>query len=180
MFNSKFNGILTILLIVAIVGILGLIGYFGWSVYNKYYIDSSAKNAVNAFEQVAANNKKNEVKNEAQDEGERGQIDGVEGGSSIYQNQTSSNNTTKYEGYDVYGTISIPKIKIEYPILESATPKAIKVAVGYVAGVGVNKVGNTIISGHNYRNGLFFSNLKKLNKGDKIYITDPSRYKSDI
>ena len=37
---------------------------------------------------------------------------------------------------------------------------------------GINKVGNTVIQGHNYRNGLFFSNLKKLSKGDKIYITD--------
>ena len=26
--------------------------------------------------------------------------------------------------------------------------------------------------GHNYRNGLFFSNNKKLEVGDKIYITD--------
>lgn len=86
----------------------------------------------------------------------------------------SGGKTTKYEGYDVYGTISIPKIKIEYPILENATPKAIKVAVAYSAGVGINKVGNTVISGHNYRNGLFFSNLKKLSNGDKIYITDPS------
>lgn len=82
--------------------------------------------------------------------------------------------TTKYQGYDVYGTISIPKIKIEYPILENATPKAIKIAVAYSAGVGVNRVGNTVISGHNYRNGMFFSNLKKLSNGDKIYITDPT------
>ena len=33
-------------------------------------------------------------------------------------------------------------------------------------------MGNTTISGHNYRNGTFFSNNKKLNIGDKIYITD--------
>jgi len=33
-------------------------------------------------------------------------------------------------------------------------------------------VGNTVIQGHNYRNGLFFSNLSKLSNGDSIYITD--------
>lgn len=38
--------------------------------------------------------------------------------------------------------------------------------------LGVNKVGNTVIQGHNYRNGLFFSNLSKLSNGDKIYIKD--------
>ena len=33
---------------------------------------------------------------------------------------------------------------------------------------------NCVIVGHNYRNGLFFSNNKKLQLGDKIYITDNS------
>lgn len=37
---------------------------------------------------------------------------------------------------------------------------------------GINQVGNTVILGHNYRNGLFFSNLSKLSNGDSIYITD--------
>ena len=40
--------------------------------------------------------------------------------------------------------------------------------------LGVNEVGNTVLQGHNYRNGMFFSNLKKLSNGDKIYITDQS------
>lgn len=38
--------------------------------------------------------------------------------------------------------------------------------------LGINQVGNTVIQGHNYRNGLFFSNLSKLSNGDAIYITD--------
>ena len=36
----------------------------------------------------------------------------------------------------------------------------------------MNKVGNTTITGHNYRNGKFFSNNKNLAVGDVIYITD--------
>ena len=40
--------------------------------------------------------------------------------------------------------------------------------------LGINKVGVTILQGHNYRNGLFFSNLSKLVNGDKVYITDAS------
>ena len=166
MFNSKFNGLLTGLLIVAIIGIVALIGYFGWSVYNKYYLNAEAKNVVDAFEEAVGN--KNEVKNE---DGERTEIGGVEGGNSIYQQGGSSSEKT-YGGYKVLGTISIPKIKIEYPILEKATPNSIKIAVAYSTGVGINKVGNTVIQGHNYRNGLFFSDLKKLTNGDAIYITD--------
>lgn len=38
--------------------------------------------------------------------------------------------------------------------------------------LGINVVGNTVIQGHNYRNGMFFSNLSKLTNGDSIYITD--------
>ena len=36
----------------------------------------------------------------------------------------------------------------------------------------LNTVGNVVLVGHNYRNGQFFSNNKKLTNGDKIYITD--------
>ena len=42
----------------------------------------------------------------------------------------------------------------------------------HTQGRGLNKPGNTVIAGHNYRNSRFFSNNKKLNIGDKIYITD--------
>jgi len=34
------------------------------------------------------------------------------------------------------------------------------------------KYGNTVLVAHNYRNGTFFSNNKKLVNGDKVYITD--------
>lgn len=166
MFNSKFNGLLTGLLIVAIIGIVALIGYFGWSVYNKYYLNAEAKNIVDSFEQSVSN--RNEVNNET---GERTEIGGVEGGNSIYSEGGTSTEKT-YKGYKVVGTISIPKIKIEYPILEKDNPETIKIAVAYLSGVGINKVGNTVIRGHNYRNGLFFSDLKKLTNGDAIYITD--------
>ena len=56
--------------------------------------------------------------------------------------------------------------------LEKLLKKSIETSVAYLYGPGVNQVGNTIIIGHNYRNGLFFSNNKKLKVGDKIYITD--------
>ena len=49
-----------------------------------------------------------------------------------------------------------------------------EVSVGVMYGPGLNQVGNTVIAGHNYRNGTFFSNLKNVNNGDLIYITDES------
>lgn len=78
------------------------------------------------------------------------------------------------EDYEVLGRIEIPKTKVDYPVLENVTKRSLEIAVGYAYGPGLNQVGNTTIFGHNYRNGLFFSNNKKLSNGDKIYITDAS------
>ena len=50
--------------------------------------------------------------------------------------------------------------------------RALETAVVETYGPGLNQVGITTISGHNYRNGTFFSNNKKLNVGDRIFITD--------
>lgn len=41
---------------------------------------------------------------------------------------------TQYHGYDVLGTISIPAIKIEYPILAKVTTQSLKLAVVYLRG----------------------------------------------
>ena len=68
--------------------------------------------------------------------------------------------------------IEIPKINVSYPILGKTTKTSIEVAVSVLYGPGPNKVGNTVIVGHNYKNGTFFSNNKRLEAGDEIYITD--------
>ena len=72
------------------------------------------------------------------------------------------------------GTIEIPKTNIKYPIIkqEDVSINSLNVAICNLYGE-LNKLGgNAVLVGHNYRNGTFFSNNKKLEKGDKIYITD--------
>ena len=68
--------------------------------------------------------------------------------------------------------MTIPEIDFEYPILEKVTKNSIETAVAFLYGTGINQPGNSVIVGHNYRNGLFFSNIHKLENGDKIYIKD--------
>jgi len=70
------------------------------------------------------------------------------------------------------GTIEIPKTGIKYPVLAEVTKKSLETSVAILYGVGLNQPGNTTIVGHNYRNGLFFSDNKKLAKGDIVKITD--------
>lgn len=86
----------------------------------------------------------------------------------------SSSSSTKptYKGFNVIGKIEIPKTGVNLPVLDVVTPKSIETSVGKLYGPGINEVGNTVIIGHNFRNGTFFSNNKNLSKGDKIYLTD--------
>ncbi len=171
MFNSKYNTLLTVLLIIAIIAIVILIGYFGYSVYNKYYINRSAEEVVSSFEDMVGNNPKpSEDNQDGNVLDENSVIGGVGEGNTIYSSAT--NNKLTYKGYNVVGIISIPSINVEYPILEKVTTNSIKVGVAYLSGAKINKPGNTIIQGHNYRNGLFFSNLYKLSIGDAIFVTD--------
>ncbi len=176
MFNSKFSNMLTVVLIVSIVLIIALIGFFGYSIYNKYYINHKADEVVDLFQQQTSTQKPNNSnKNNTTLEDGNIVIGGVTEGNSIYGDQQStSGGQVQYGGYNVIGTISIPKIKIEYPILDKPTSKALQLSIVYLTGPGINKVGNTVLQGHNYKNGLFFSNLSKLSKGDIIYLTDSS------
>ena len=84
----------------------------------------------------------------------------------------------KYNGFTVVGTIEIPSTKIKYPILQDLSKSSIEngIAVMYTTTPNneLNKPGNVVLAGHNYRDGTFFSNNKKLEEGDKIYITDNS------
>ncbi len=79
-----------------------------------------------------------------------------------------------YEGFDVVGRIEIPSIELDYPVLKEATAKSLEksVAVTYPSGIEtLNLTKNIEISGHNLEDGMLFSNLSKLKKGDTIYIT---------
>lgn len=74
--------------------------------------------------------------------------------------------------YTTIGTIKIPKINVEYPILSETSVSWLKVSPGRFWGGEPNEVGNLCIAGHNYRNKRFFSKVPKLVVGDIIEITD--------
>ncbi len=77
-----------------------------------------------------------------------------------------------YKGFGVVGQIEISKISLDLPILETVSQGSLTTSVAFLYGVGINQVGNTVIIGHNYKNGTFFSDLDKLESGDYIKITD--------
>ena len=93
------------------------------------------------------------------------------------QIQITGSNTVKktyYKEFVMVGYITIPKTSVKLPILDQVTPQALEtsVAILYPSNATLNQPGNIVIVGHNYRNGKFFSNNKKLSIGDIVKIKD--------
>ena len=170
--NKKYSNFLTILLVVIIIAILVIIGVLGYKYYKTYVTKNSSQDFVDNFVDSSTDGQKNNKNNDSTNDI---QYDGIDEGDKT-ETDKSTGKKKQYNGFDVAGTIEIPATGLKCPILEQYTysPKALETSVVVLYGVGLNQPGNTTIAGHNYRNGLFFSNNKKLNIGDKIYITDSS------
>lgn len=167
--NSKYSNVLTILLVVVILAIIGIVGFLGYKFYKANSMEKDAENFVDSFLNDSNLNKDND--NEVIGDGDM--FAGIEGGNS---GSSQGGKTQKYQGFEMVGTIEIPATNVKQVILAQSElgKKALETAVVEIYGNGLNQPGNTTIAGHNYRNGQFFSNNKKLNIGDKIYITDLS------
>lgn len=166
---NKGNGFFGVLLTIVIVVTVALLGYLAYDYVSKYIISQEAAKVVDEFESEIENIITVEISDENETINEEIPNNNTVNTNSRPTNQTSN---VKYRGYNVIGTIQIPKTKVKYPIVDSTSSNAMDVAIVMLYGPGLNEKGNTVIVGHNYRNGGFFGNNKKLEAGDKIYITD--------
>ena len=175
--KKGYSNILTVILVMIIVAVIGLVAYLGFDYYSKYrtnkdgeaFVDSLT-DGVTVDTPEGTTNTTNPVSTENITTEPNQNNNNSTGGN-------TSNNTNRrptYKGFYTLGSIEIPKTNVKYPVLEKVTKKSLEtsVAVVWPENAELNKPGNVVIVGHNYRNGLFFSNNKKLSKGDKIYITD--------
>ena len=177
MMENKYRKMLTIILSVVAAGVFGLLGFLAYDVYEKYAIQKANADIIERFDESVQNKENTETNTDVTNNEEIPVINVIDtGNNNNNSNNTSNSGNSKvtYNGYNVVGKIEIPSISLSYPILESTTPDSIELAVSVLYGPGPNKVGNTTIVGHNYRNGSFFGNNDKLVLGDKIYITDES------
>lgn len=182
---SKF---LTALIIILTIFLIILVGYAIYSLYDNYSADESAEELMAQFEN-----------NYEQDDGE-GALEGEPTGETGNQPQSNegSNNAnpssgktnsssggssgssysvgTFYKGYKVIGIISIPKLKIQYPIFNVDNTATLRIGTAAIYPSNVEETlnisGNAVIAGHNYRNSRMFSKLHTLQNGDSIFITN--------
>ena len=171
MFKSKYSNFLTVILIIAITAIIAIISALGIKAYKKYKNTQDASTAISRFDEnyniTVENNK-----TEGQTLDEQNIV--VVEPPTTNETTSGTRKVTYYNNYVMIGYIEIPSISIRYPILEKETVASLEksVAVRYPNNPELNSKGNVVIAGHNYRNGMFFSNLKKVATGDKIRITD--------
>lgn len=168
MTERRYSKVLTIILIIIIIAVVILIGFFGYDMYKKFTTKKSAEEIVDQFNNSIGQNS-NTI-----DENSIGSTEIPILNEELTESSTGSGKRKiQYQGYNVVGTIEIPAINLKYPILERVTKDSIETSVAVLQpSAGPNKVGNTTIVGHNYRNGSFFGNNDRLTLGDKIYITD--------
>ena len=169
---NKYGSTLTVILIIAIVVVIGGGGFLFYNyVIKPYNNDKETAQAISEFDKTTDEN---------EDQGDQADVDMDKIMNELQQssgNQSGNSGRKKVYYKDKFvmlGYITIPKTNVKLPILEETTPKALEtsVAVLHPSNPKLNEPGNTVIIGHNYRNGKLFSNNKKLSVGDKVLIKD--------
>lgn len=180
MYNKVLTGILIILLIAIAISV----GYLGYGYYRKITLNADAEKFLDEqFDTIVVQVSEETEQPEEPEEPEQpaqpvepeqpGNTGNTNNNSTGDSTNASKTNELYYKGYKVVGKLEMPTINIRYPILgENDKAKAIEVSILKIYGPEINTPGNVIIAGHNYNNGLFFGKNKKLNIGDKIYLTD--------
>ena len=145
----KIYKVIFIVLLIALVVVIGLLIYkYGSSQLNE----KQSQEVVEAFSNI-----------------DFSKIDGESG-----ENQID----LEFNGYKVIGIVKIPKINLEYPILEigdidpESAKAPMKKSIIKYWGENVNDYGNLSIAGHNNKDGTMFAKTKKLEKGDIVELTD--------
>ena len=98
--------------------------------------------------------------------------------STVQTSATTTKKTSQGYEYSTIATINIPKINVQYAIIdgktdsEEETEALLKISPVKFWGANPNEVGNFCIVGHNYRNSKFFSKVPNLTVGDTVKLTD--------
>ncbi len=184
MFKNKYSNFLTIILILLIIAILVVASMVIVNTIKKNQ-DDKEKRKVFAEIQDGSEDNDNNIADDPNNTENNSTIEDFINGAPIENTNNNTNggnssNTTQrrktifYKEYPVVGYIKIPKTKVDYPVLLDVSPGALDTSVGvmYPNNPTLNTPGNILIIGHNFRNGKFFSNNKKLVVGDVIQITD--------
>ena len=124
------------------------------TIHNIYEEEQAGKNSANVLNIIKENIEKN-----------------IEEDTQQINNKTTeeiTKKTTNIEGYDYIGTISIPTLNLELPVMSEYDYDRLKIApCRYYGNIHTNDL---IICAHSYK--THFKNIDKLNQKDLVIITD--------
>lgn len=173
---NRYGNILTIILIVLIVAILIGIVFFAYNyIINPREKENKNIAAIEEFDKNIEEQEEQDQQEETQEDTDKTlEVEGTEHPEEQTTSSSQGRKKTYYEGFVMLGYITIPKTNVKQPILDTVTPESLNTAVAvlYPSNAQLNQPGNVVIIGHNYKNGQFFSNNKKLSVGDKLKIKD--------
>lgn len=132
-----------VLFIILIIAIIVIATLVGIKYFNRYKNEQVVEETINRIKETVANN-----------------------------NDLTEEIDAEIEGYKVVGIIKIPKINIEYPILEETNVESLNLSITKFWGTKINEIGNVTLAGHNNLNNTMFGRINKLEKGDIIELTD--------
>lgn len=144
--NKKKGKILKTIIIIIIVTIII------WIIQEQYAENKIIEKDTNITVSIEDNNKKNTTNEIKQ-----------------YPKEQIIDN---FQGYEVCAKLEIPKISLETYVLSQYSAEALNVSVTKFWGADPNRSGNFCIAGHNFINKNMFRNLKKLEIGDTLSVTD--------
>lgn len=171
--GKKFKGFLTFIIAIAIIAAIALVGVLGYETYDKYKTEKTAEDIIATFEKnIEEKLTEERLQKENEEEIAQAIANGDEDAIKTRRRSAKTDYTTRYNDCVVVGTIRIPSINIKYPIMKEQSEEALEIGVAVLYGAGINEAGNTVIIGHNYRNGTLFGKIGTLAKGKSIFIKD--------
>ena len=191
----KFNFILSIFVIVILISFYVYAEYdrtkkedLSQDILSEMILDNEElaeaeeevrKNEEEVWKIIIASNQQFNYENTGSTENEQSNMNETNNQNTNQSTNSAVPATKKYKAsngktYNTVGSISIPKIKVNYPILDEATVAQLRVSPCKFYGPNANEIGNFCVAGHNWRNNQFFSKVPKLVVGDIIKITDLS------
>ena len=144
--------------------ILIIVAFYIFFLYNNIYINNNENDVV--IQKISANNSELEVDKEKQknEEENRNVLNGM---------KTEDDYVISYyKGLPVIAKLEIPKINLTTDVLKDYSENNLKLSVTKFYKGLPNEIGNFCIVGHNYVVANMFHNLKKLEIGDEIFLTD--------
>lgn len=171
--KGKYDLVLTVFLVIIIGALAVTLGPY---LYNEVKSEFQIQKGLKDFDEKTISSQNEEINNSEEISEDvnvaKGNLEDILNELEATNKDKNSEKGEDLRNYTIVGKIEIPKTNINYPIYQEITKATLEAGVAIAYGPGLNQVGNTVIYGHNFRNGKFFSNNKKLVSGNKIYISD--------